>query len=128
MVEKVSIPLLITATKPIFEIERQDDGSIKVGSNTDTLTNIEVLEFTDGSLNTSEIVEEEEISLVSGTPEADTLIAGLDGFDAVRETVFTGAGADEVDLFGGNNNRVNSGSGDDEIFVSSRDLSIWWCW
>ncbi len=103
-----------------FEIERMGD-EIKVGSNTDTLTNVEILEFNDGSLNTSEIVEEKEISLVSGTPEADTLIAGLDGFDAVGETVFTGAGADEVDLFGGNNNRVNGGSGNDEIFVSSRD-------
>ncbi|MEB3219975.1 MAG: choice-of-anchor I family protein [Nostocales cyanobacterium 94392] len=67
------------------------------------------------------IVEDTEFSLISGTNEPDTLIAGLNGFDGVRDTVFTGAGADEIDLFGGSNNRVNSGSDDDLIYVSSQD-------
>ncbi len=59
-------------------------------------------------------------NVVSGTPGDDLLIAGID-FDGVGNTVFTGAGNDEVDLFGGKNNRVNTGSGNDIIYVSRKD-------
>lgn len=59
-------------------------------------------------------------SLVSGTPGDDLLIAGID-FDGVGNTVFTGAGDDEVDLLGGSKNRVDTGSGDDVIYVSQKD-------
>ena len=59
-------------------------------------------------------------NLVSGTPGDDLLIAGID-FDGVGNTVFTGAGDDEVDLFGGSKNRVNTGSGNDLIYISSKD-------
>ncbi|MEO0844766.1 MAG: hypothetical protein AAF063_38790, partial [Cyanobacteria bacterium J06643_5] len=38
-----------------FTIEKLADGSIKVGSNTDTLTNVEFLEFSDGTISTSDI-------------------------------------------------------------------------
>ncbi|MBV6622949.1 MAG: hypothetical protein KI793_08355 [Rivularia sp. (in: Bacteria)] len=63
---------------------------------------------------------EPKYNLVSGTSGDDLLIAGID-FDAVGNTIFTGAGDDEVDLFGGNKNRVNAGSGNDVIYVSSKD-------
>ncbi|MEO1375774.1 MAG: alkaline phosphatase, partial [Cyanobacteria bacterium J06635_10] len=67
--------------------------------------------------------EEAVEKLVSGTAETDTLIAGVGDFDAINDIVFTGSGADEVDLAfgGGSNNRVNSGSGNDIIYVSHRD-------
>ncbi len=71
------------------------------------------------------VTEENEKELVSGTSEADTLIAGVTAnFDGVRDTVFTGAGNDEVDAIFNTNarqNRVNAGSGDDIIYVSRRD-------
>ena len=59
-----------------------------------------------------------ESKLVSGTPEADTYIAGID-FKGVGNTVFAGAGDDKIDLaFGVGNNRVDAGSGDDTIYLS----------
>ncbi len=62
-----------------------------------------------------------ESKLVSGTPEADTYIAGID-FEGVGNTVFAGAGNDEIDLaFGGSRNRVDAGSGDDIIYVGNQN-------
>ncbi|WP_353932951.1 alkaline phosphatase PhoX [Okeanomitos corallinicola TIOX110] len=62
--------------------------------------------------------------LVSGSTGADALIGGID-FDAINDTVFTGAGDDEVDvLFGGvlaGNNRIATGSGEDTIDVGNGD-------
>ncbi|MEA5583313.1 alkaline phosphatase [Nodularia harveyana UHCC-0300] len=69
------------------------------------------------------VTEVNQQDLVSGTPDADILIASVD-IDGVQDTIFTGAGNDEVDLvFNSNarNNRINGGSGDDTIFVSRRD-------
>ncbi|MEA5583318.1 phytase [Nodularia harveyana UHCC-0300] len=66
----------------------------------------------------------EESNLVTGTPNADILIGGVD-FDAVNDNIFTGAGNDEVDvLFAGTqvgNNRIFTGSGNDLIYVSNGD-------
>ncbi|MEA5576822.1 choice-of-anchor I family protein [Anabaena sp. UHCC 0451] len=65
--------------------------------------------------------------LVTGTPGADILIAGVD-FDGVNNIVFTGAGNDEVDVpFGGSqagNNRIFTGSGTDIIYVGDGDRSF----
>ncbi len=62
--------------------------------------------------------------LVSGTPGADLLRAGLD-FVGVNDLVFTGAGNDEVDVpLGGagvGGNWIFAGSGDDLIFVGNGD-------
>ncbi|MTJ47785.1 bifunctional metallophosphatase/5'-nucleotidase [Dolichospermum sp. UHCC 0259] len=67
--------------------------------------------------------------LISGTPGADILIAGTD-FDGISDIVFTGAGNDEVDLatasilgLAGKNN-VDTGSGDDIIFVNKGDRAF----
>ncbi|MEM9137229.1 MAG: hypothetical protein AAGB01_07765 [Cyanobacteria bacterium P01_F01_bin.42] len=67
-------------------------------------------------------------NLVAGTSGDDLLLAGVPGanIDGTSDTIFTGAGEDEVDLAiagatGLGNNRVNAGSGDDTIFVSDRD-------
>ncbi len=64
-----------------------------------------------------------EINLVSGTPEGDILISGIDGFSGNGSTVFAGAGNDEIDLAfgGGSNNRVDAGSGDDTIYLSNQN-------
>ncbi len=60
-------------------------------------------------------------ALASGTPENDTLIAGID-FKGVGNTIFAGAGNDEIDLaFGGSRNRVDAGSGDDIIYVGNQN-------
>ncbi len=71
---------------------------------------------------------QQETQLLSGTNAADTLIAGApDGsFDGINDTVFTGAGNDEVDtqtvtspIAGGN--RIDLGGGNDIVFVSKGD-------
>ncbi len=61
-------------------------------------------------------------ALASGTPENDILIAGID-FKGNGDTVFAGAGNDEIDLAfgGGSNNRVDAGSGDDTIYLSNQN-------
>ncbi|MEA5583312.1 alkaline phosphatase PhoX [Nodularia harveyana UHCC-0300] len=65
--------------------------------------------------------------LVSGSTGADVLVAGSD-FDGINDTVFTGAGNDEVDVyFGGvlaGNNRISTGSGEDTIYVGNRDRAF----
>ena len=68
---------------------------------------------------------ETETNLVSGTPDGDILIPGIDGFDGNGSSVFAGAGNDEIDLaFGGGNNRVDAGSGDDTIYLSQNDRAL----
>ncbi|MDJ0733021.1 MAG: nucleoside hydrolase [Nostocaceae cyanobacterium] len=65
-------------------------------------------------------------TLVSGTPGEDILVAGNQpDFDGFKDTIFAGADNDIIELnifssFAGRN-RVNAGSGDDEIFVSKGD-------
>ncbi|MEO1184084.1 MAG: alkaline phosphatase, partial [Cyanobacteria bacterium J06636_27] len=66
-----------------------------------------------------------ETNLVSGTPERDILIPGIDGFSGQGSSVFAGAGNDEIDLaFGGNNNRVDAGSGDDVVYLNSQNRAL----
>ncbi len=69
------------------------------------------------------VQEDNEFQLVSGTAGNDELISGIGDFDGKNDTIFTGAGNDEIDLaFGdGRKNRANGGSGDDTIYVSRRD-------
>ncbi|WP_234300768.1 phytase [Sphaerospermopsis aphanizomenoides] len=78
-------------------------------------------------------VFDDEPELVFGSPNSDTLIAGLEvngvvQLDGIQDIVFTGAGNDEVDIpFGGSlagNNRVFSGSGADVIYVGDGDRSF----
>ncbi|MFN5514227.1 MAG: glycerophosphodiester phosphodiesterase family protein [Cyanobacteriota bacterium] len=69
--------------------------------------------------------------LVSGTAGDDLAVANDPdsdiAFDGVNDTIFTGAGNDEVDtLFAlespfASGNRIFSGSGDDLVFVNNRD-------
>ena len=67
-------------------------------------------------------------NLISGTPDGDILIPGIDGFSGNGSTVFAGAGDDEIDLaFGVGNNRVDAGSGDDTIYLSKGDRAFGWC-
>jgi alkaline phosphatase len=69
------------------------------------------------------VTEVNQEDLVSGTTGADTLTA-LQNIDGVQDTVFTGAGNDEVDLaFNTNarNNIIDTGSDNDEIYVSRND-------
>ncbi|MEM9927226.1 MAG: alkaline phosphatase [Cyanobacteria bacterium P01_D01_bin.50] len=68
--------------------------------------------------------EKTETNLISGTPQADTLIAGID-FTGDNNAIFTGAGDDEIDLvYGGDNNRVDAGSGNDVIYLSNQNRAL----
>lgn len=71
--------------------------------------------------------------LLGGTPGNDTAIANDPSsnvpVDGINDTLFTGAGKDEVDTtfvnspFAGNN-RIHTGSGDDTIFINNRDRTF----
>ncbi len=72
------------------------------------------------------VTEVNQENLVSGTAGNDVLIASVD-IDGVRDTIFTGAGNDEVDLiFNGNarNNRISTAKGEDTIYVSRKDRAF----
>lgn len=65
-------------------------------------------------------------SVVTGTPDADTLEAKITpGFDGVNDVVFAGAGDDTIDtVIGGalaSGNRIQAGGGADTIFVANKD-------
>jgi uncharacterized protein YjiK/2',3'-cyclic-nucleotide 2'-phosphodiesterase (5'-nucleotidase family) len=65
-------------------------------------------------------------NLVSGTPGADRLDAGITpGFSSISDTVFTGAGNDRIDavtgVAGNGNNRIDAGSGNDLIYIADAD-------
>ena len=66
-------------------------------------------------------------TLVTGTPEADDLIAGLN-FAGVNQLIFTGAGNDAVDVpLGGadvGSNRIFTGSGADVLDVADNDRAF----
>ncbi|MGF1673973.1 MAG: hypothetical protein ACFCUV_09850 [Rivularia sp. (in: cyanobacteria)] len=75
------------------------------------------------------VAEQQETELVSGNTDGSPLIATLNGsFDGINDTVFTGAGNDEIDVLStsliAGRNRINSGSGDDIIFISSKDNRV----
>jgi glycerophosphoryl diester phosphodiesterase len=67
--------------------------------------------------------------LVSGTTGVDILIAGAANttFDGINDTVFTGAGDDEIEAQTvsspiAGRNRIDSGSGNDIIFAGNNDV------
>jgi alkaline phosphatase len=81
------------------------------------------------------VTEENQETLVTGTTEANVLIAGattdtnlnITGIDGVRDIIFTGAGNDEVDLINNTNsrnNRISAGKGEDVIYVSRKDRAF----
>ncbi len=62
-----------------------------------------------------------------GTAEDDTTLPGqssVPGFDGRLDTVFTGAGNDQVDvaITGGSDNTIFTGSGADVVYAGSRDV------
>ncbi|TPX27358.1 calcium-binding protein [Cylindrospermopsis raciborskii GIHE 2018] len=68
--------------------------------------------------------------LITGTPNADTIQAGVGEFTGVNSLVFTGAGKDEVDIpIGGaklylGSNSIFTGSGADTISVADEDRAF----
>ena len=69
--------------------------------------------------------QQTEINLVSGTGEDDILVAGID-FQGNGNSLFTGAGDDEIDLAfgGGSKNRVDAGSGNDVIYLGNQNRVV----
>ncbi|MEA5583315.1 alkaline phosphatase [Nodularia harveyana UHCC-0300] len=95
----------------------------------DFIDQVHIAQVADSSLlETPIITAEENLSqLITGSTGGDTLISGVD-FDGINDTVFTGAGNDEVDVpFGGSlvgRNRISTGSGTDTIYVGNGDRSF----
>lgn len=74
---------------------------------------------------------QQETKLVSGTNGNDILIAGALGgsFDGINDSVFSGAGDDEVDTRTATSpiagrNRIDLGGGNDTVFVSKSDSAF----
>jgi glycerophosphoryl diester phosphodiesterase len=64
---------------------------------------------------------QEESILVAGSDGEDLFIAG-DNFEGDNNILLAGAGNDEIDLaFGGSNNRVDAGSGDDIVYLGNQN-------
>jgi Ca2+-binding RTX toxin-like protein len=82
---------------------------------------------TEGKLTPAQVLAQA-TNLVSGTTGADNLVAGVAGFDGINDIVFTGAGNDSVDVpIAGalaGNNRIDTGSGADTIFVGNGDRAF----
>lgn len=99
-----------------------------------TLDNTEIYKLmyqTMFGVTAEEAAAQQETQLVSGTPGADTLIAGdaNTAFDGINDIVFTGAGNDEVDAQFATSpiagrNRINTGSGSDTIYVNKGDRAF----
>jgi len=75
------------------------------------------------------VAEQKQPRLVTGNSDGSPLIATLNGrFDGINDIVFTGAGNDEIDVlstsFIAGRNRINSGSGDDITFISSKNNRV----
>ncbi|MEA5576826.1 glycerophosphodiester phosphodiesterase family protein [Anabaena sp. UHCC 0451] len=98
-----------------------------VGRGPDIDNNEIIILKLDQTLNLAPGVGQPAKDLVTGSPNADILIAGTD-FDGISDIVFTGAGNDEVDVpFGGSragDNRIFTGSGADIIYVGDGDRSF----
>ncbi|TAE61275.1 MAG: hypothetical protein EAZ76_06410 [Nostocales cyanobacterium] len=98
------------------------DGSVTINlSPTPIPLQLGIIEFPQQIATVNEPPE-----LVFGTPNADVLLAGVTvNFDGIKDTVFTGAGNDEVDVPTGGSrtgdNRVFTGSGEDMIDVGNGD-------
>lgn len=75
------------------------------------------------------VAEQQQPRLVTGNSDGSPLIATLNGsFDGINDIVFTGAGNDEIDVLPtspiAGRNRINSGSGDDITFISSKNNRV----
>ncbi len=122
----------------IFDVQAHSlrDGSIITASNVDgdgngTKTAGENL-VEGGQLSfliapNAKLVQSSE--LVAGTTGDDKIEAGITkGFDGINDSVFTGAGKDSVDsVIAGalaGNNRIDTGSGVDTIFVANNDRAF----
>ncbi|WP_414621489.1 alkaline phosphatase [Calothrix sp. CCY 0018] len=101
----------------------------KLSSTVDNTEIYDVMYETLFGLAPQDAAELQETELVSGNTDGSPLIATRNGsFDGINDTVFTGVGNDEVDVLAtsaiAGSNRINTGSGDDTIFISSKDNRV----
>ncbi|MBD2535936.1 alkaline phosphatase [Nostoc flagelliforme FACHB-838] len=97
-----------------------------------TLDNTEIYKLmyqTMFGVTAEEAAAQQETKLVSGTSQGDQLIAGDATFDGINDSVFAGAGNDEVDTQTvsssiAGSNRISLGSGDDVIYVNKGDRAF----
>ncbi|WP_071191735.1 alkaline phosphatase [Trichormus sp. NMC-1] len=99
-----------------------------------TLDNTEIYKLmyqTMFGVTPEEAAAQQETQLVSGTTADDKLVAGAanTAFDGINDSVFTGAGNDEVDAQTASStiagrNRINTGSGADTIYVNKGDSAF----
>jgi glycerophosphoryl diester phosphodiesterase len=123
----VTIENVLVVDKNTILVANDNNYPFSVGRGPDIDNNEIILLKLDQPLNLAPGLGQPPQDLVTGTPNADTLEGGIH-FDAVNDIVFTGAGNDEVDvtLAGSRagDNRVNTGSGADIIFVGNGDRTF----
>nr|WP_016949599.1 esterase-like activity of phytase family protein [Anabaena sp. PCC 7108] len=123
----VTIEDVLVVDQNTILVANDNNYPFSVGRGPD-IDNNEIIQLKlDQPLNVAPGVGQSAKDLVSGSPNADDLVAGSD-FDGINDTVFTGAGNDTVDIpFGGvlaGNNRIFTGSGEDTIFVADSDRAF----
>ncbi|WP_353932952.1 esterase-like activity of phytase family protein [Okeanomitos corallinicola TIOX110] len=123
----VTIEDVLVIDENTILVANDNNYPFSVGRGPDIDNNEIIILKLDESLDVASEVGQPAKDLVTGTPDADILIGGVN-FDAVNDIVFTGAGNDGVDVpFGGilaGNNRIFTGSGEDSIFVGDRDRTF----
>ncbi|OQX30979.1 MAG: hypothetical protein B0D94_08465 [Candidatus Sedimenticola endophacoides] len=122
-----------------YEFSRNEDGSIVVHDNvegrdgTDTLYDIELLQFRDQTVSTDELPFDDTIrgsagdDRIEGTEEND-VIEAMAGDDVIHglggsDTIDAGAGDDEVHTLEGDD-VIDGGSGNDELRAGGGDDSL----
>ncbi|WP_242039637.1 glycerophosphodiester phosphodiesterase family protein [Anabaena sphaerica] len=123
----VTIEDVLVIDEKTILVANDNNYPFSVGRGPDIDNNEIIILKLDQTLNLAAGVGQPAKDLVTGSPNADILIAGTD-FDGISDIVFTGAGNDEVDVpFGGNragDNRISTGSGADIIYVGNGDRSF----
>ncbi|TAF07825.1 MAG: glycerophosphodiester phosphodiesterase [Nostocales cyanobacterium] len=120
----VTIENVLVIDEKTILVANDNNYPFSVGRGPDIDNNEIIILKLDQTLNLAPGVGQPAKDLVTGSPNADILIAGTD-FDGISDIVFTGAGNDEVDVpFGGSragDNRIFTGSGADIIYVGNSD-------
>ncbi len=98
-----------TSNQYVFTENRDGTYTVSGGiDGTDTLTGIEVLEFTDGTFTLAELLAPPS-GIIEGTPEHDR----IDGTNDAE--IINGRAGDDTINAGGGNDTVNGGAGNDDL-------------
>ncbi|MCB8820419.1 calcium-binding protein [Microvirga rosea] len=119
-----------TGTKANYVITQQKDGTIQVADRTgahgtDTLKDIALLQFADGTFSIQAIIDESQSLVLIGTPRKDALV-GKAGDDIIKglgnNDALWGAGGNDR-LWGGLGNDVMVGGQGQDVFAFNTKLA-----